>query len=262
MYEKVALYVNRKIQNSRELEEEFRSLIAGFGKKVTPLDEGTELLITLGGDGTVLKGFRMLKNPDTHLVGMNFGKFGFLTIECRDKKDILKIVFSGKFAVTHRTFLETYLKNGKTETPSGSALNEVIVFRKDIRILAVDLALREGSFPLRADGIIVSTATGSTAHSFAAGGPILPPEDRSLAIVAEAPFTPIWRNFIYGGEELVIGVDQESDVVLDGQEKYALTPPQKLRIRKAKNRFKLLVPENWNFWETVREKFRWGKSVS
>ncbi|MCM8815746.1 MAG: NAD(+)/NADH kinase, partial [Candidatus Omnitrophica bacterium] len=97
---KVSIIANPKIKGLREIQRDLENIIAAYGIEIVPCCDETELLISLGGDGTVLKGFRMLASMKTPLLGLNFGKFGFLTIECRDRNQVIKNVVSGRFRVS------------------------------------------------------------------------------------------------------------------------------------------------------------------
>jgi len=143
----------------------------------------------------------------------------------------------------------------------GRALNEFVVFRKNVRMLNLDIALQTASFHFRADGIVISTPTGSTAHAFAAGGPIVSPESSALVVVALAPFAATWRNCMYDGEEISLKAASESEIMLDGQEVAALAPGSEFVVRRSREKFNLLVPESWNFWQTLKDKFSWGKGL-
>ncbi|MCX7704830.1 MAG: NAD(+)/NADH kinase [bacterium] len=258
---KISIISNPKIRGIKEIEKDFESIICGFGAKIVPCSQETELLISLGGDGTVLKGFRILPSLKTPLLGLNFGKFGFLTIDCKDRYDIIKNVLSDNFRVSPRVYLEGFISSLNSHIFIGRALNEMLVFRKDIRMVEFELTLGSTVFYFKADGMIISTPTGSTAHSFSAGGPIVFPEDRSIIVVAFAPFTATWRNCIYQGGSILLKVSRDCDIILDGQEKIDIKENETLEISIGKEIFKLLVPPYWDFWRTLKEKFSWGKGL-
>lgn len=258
---KISIIANPKIKNIEEIKREFESIIVECGGKVVPCTEETELLISLGGDGTVLKGFRILPSTKIPLLGLNFGKFGFLTIDCKDRHDVIKNVLSGNYRISPRVYLEGFISaDGKTRF-IGRSLNEMLVFRKDIRMIEFELTLGSTVFYFKADGMIISTPTGSTAHSFSAGGPIVFPENKSIIVVAFAPFTATWRNCIYEGGSIILRVSRDCDIILDGQEKIDLKEDETIKINLGQEVFRLLVPPDWDFWRTLKEKFSWGKGL-
>lgn len=256
MFENVAIYGNQKIKNLKEIEKEITYTLKKMGKKASQIDEKTDLLITIGGDGTLLKGFGMLKNTNTSILGLNFGRFGFLINDCPDIKKFLTDVFSGRFISSERTFIEGYVGKKGDFVPIGRALNEIIVFRKDIRILDIEIEVEGIPLFVRADGLIISTPTGSTAHSFSAGGPVLSPDMDIISIVCEAPFAPSWKNFLCNKNIIHIKTRMESDIVMDGQTKYPLLAGQGLMIKKSKGKCRIIFHRQWNFWETIKRKFQ------
>ncbi len=256
MFENIAIYGNQKIKNLKEIEKEITGILTKAGKNVSQINQKTDLLITIGGDGTLLKGFGMLKNKSTYILGLNFGRFGFLINDCPDIKKFFIDIFEGRFISSERIFLKGYIEKEKSFIPIGNALNEIIVFRKDIRILDIEITIEDVPLYVRADGLIISTPTGSTAHSFSAGGPVLPPETDILSIVCEAPFAPSWKNFLYNKDIIYVKAKMESDIVIDGQTKYQLLPEQRLMIEKSSERCKIIFNEQWNFWKTIKEKFQ------
>ncbi|MCM8758785.1 MAG: NAD(+)/NADH kinase [Candidatus Omnitrophica bacterium] len=258
---KVSIIANQKIIGIEEIRKDFESIILECGGRIVPCSQETELLICLGGDGTVLKGFRILPSLKIPLLGLNFGKFGFLTIDCKDRRDVIKNVFSGNFRVSPRVYLEGFVSANDETKFIGRALNEMLVFRKDIRMIEFELTLGSTVFYFKADGMIISTPTGSTAHSFSAGGPIVFPENRSIIVVAFAPFTATWRNCIYEGGSIMLRVSGDCNIILDGQEKLDLRERESIRIQLGEEVFRLLVPSNWDFWRTLKEKFSWGEGL-
>lgn len=259
---KISIITNPKIKGIEEIKKDFENIIIDCGARVVQCSQETEILLSLGGDGTVLKGFRILPSMKIPLLGLNFGKFGFLTIDCKNRRDIIKNILAGNFRISPRVYLEGSISGADKTMFPGKALNEMLVFRKDIRMVEFELTLGSTVFYFKADGMIISTPTGSTAHSFSAGGPIVFPEDRSIIVVAFAPFTATWRNCIYEGGNISLKVSRDCDIIIDGQEKIDIKENEVLEIRPGKEVFKLLVPQDWDFWRTLKEKFSWGKGLA
>jgi len=257
----ISIITNPKIAGMKEIKMDFERIILASGAKCVPFGKETEILISLGGDGTVLKGFRMLHSMRIPLLGLNFGRFGFLTVDCKNREEIIKNTISGNLRISPRMYLEGSISNKEGKRSVGKALNEMLIFRKDIRMVEFELTLGATIFYFRADGIIISTPTGSTAHSFSAGGPIVFPEDKGMIIVAFAPFSAAWRNCVYEGEKIMLKPSRDCDIILDGQEKIDIKENELLEIKPGKESFKLLVPAEWDFWRTLKEKFSWGKGL-
>lgn len=257
----MSIIFNPKISGIENIKNNIEEIANKKGIKIVPCGKQTELLVSLGGDGTVLKGFKILPSFDIPLLGLNFGKFGFLTIDCKDILKTTEDIIEEKFCISPRMYIEAeYTSNGREHI--GRALNEMLIFRKDIRMVEFELTLGSTPFYFRADGIIISTPTGSTAHAFSAGGPIVFPEDKSMVIVAFAPFTATWRNCIYKGTNIQMKASKECDIIIDGQEKLTLPEHKSIKIKPGKDVLKLLVPQGWDFWKTLKEKFSWGKGLT
>jgi NAD+ kinase len=183
----------------------------------------TDLLIALGGDGTMLRSGQLCGPSSVPILGINLGKFGFLTeIEYHQWQDLLPQLFDGKFWIEERMMLRAEQWRGNTIIGAWEVLNEVVVTRGHI-IRPVHLTANvDGRFLTTyvADGMIASTATGSTAYSLAAGGPILPPELRNILIVAVAPHLSVDRAIVLPeGATVSITVHTDHQAVLspDGQ---------------------------------------------
>ncbi|HPP66405.1 MAG TPA: NAD(+)/NADH kinase, partial [bacterium] len=203
-----------------------------------------------------------LPSFDIPILGLNFGKFGFLTMNCKNKVKTVKDVIAEQFFISPRIYLTAFLIAKNKKQFMGNALNEMVIFREDIRMVRFEIKFGSAIFQLRADGMIISTPTGSTAHAFSAGGPIVFPEEKTMIIVALAPFATTWRNCIYEGSRLLIKSSGNCNIVMDGQEKFTLQKDKPLEIKIGDGVFKLLVSKDWNFWKTLKEKFLWGKTLS
>ncbi|MCM8764355.1 MAG: NAD(+)/NADH kinase, partial [Candidatus Omnitrophica bacterium] len=132
---KISIIANWKVNGMCEIEKDIENIIIAQGAEIVPCGEQTELLISLGGDGTVLKGFRMLPSMKIPLLGLNFGKFGFMTIDCKSRNETIKDALSGKFRISPRLYLEGNIFNKTEQKQAGKALNEMLIFRKDIRMV-------------------------------------------------------------------------------------------------------------------------------
>ena len=224
-----------KISEAKKLSEKISSFLdaRGVTSKYGQFNEGefskiiengeTDLLISLGGDGTMLRSGHLCGPSNVPVLGINLGKFGFLTeIESNQWQNLLPRLFDGKYWVEKRMMLRAEQWRGSNKIGTWEVLNEVVVTRGQI-IRPVHLtATIDGSFLATyvADGMIAATATGSTAYALAAGGPILPPELRNILIVAVAPHLSVDRAVVLPeGATVSITVHTDHQAVLspDGQ---------------------------------------------
>jgi NAD+ kinase len=185
-------------------------------KRVT--EGNVDLLIALGGDGTMLRAGQLCGPPEVPILGINMGKFGFLTEVNKDQwHDVLPRLFEGDYWLENRMML----RNGEI-LGTWDVLNEIVVTRGHV-IRPVHLRTHVDGLPLTtfvADGMIAATATGSTAYALAAGGPILPPELRNILLVAVAPHLSVDRAIVLAeGSTVSITVHTDHQAVIspDGQ---------------------------------------------
>jgi len=227
----------------------------------------TDLLLALGGDGTLLRAARVVAPCGTPLLGVDLGSFGFLAEEDPDHLlGNLERLLAGDYMVEPRLLLQAQV-NGATAEPGALALNDVVVMRRQsqhpVRLRTTLDGAHIATYP--ADGVIVATATGSTAYNLSAGGPILDSRMQALVI------TPICSHTLYSRPlvvpaEVAIGVRVESRgwgdegvcVTADGQESTALGAGQELLIRRAPWAVRLVRLQPARFYDRLREKLRWG----
>ncbi len=231
----IAVMAHPSIPDAKVLAQEVGSMIIemGMAAKVGSLydqelrdsfqSETYDLLIALGGDGTMLRADHLCAPLDIPLLGINVGKFGFLVELNRDEwRSILPRLKSGDFRYEERMMLSaTCLQDGK-KTIKFDVINDVVVARgKYVRPIEVEAILNGAHIASYvADGLIAATATGSTAYALAAGGPILPPEIRNILLMPVAPHLSIDRAVVLSeGSSVCIRVqtDHEAVVSVDGQ---------------------------------------------
>jgi len=198
------------------------------------IDEGVvDLMIALGGDGTMLRAGRMCAPHGIPVLGINLGHFGFLTeIERGDWLDMLPRLLEGRFRLEDRMMLHVVHKRRGMTLSEWQVLNEVVVCRgqlvRPIRVRASVDGYQVAGYV--ADGLVAATATGSTAYALAAGGPIMPPELRNILIIPVAPHLSVDRGIIlpegarvtitaFTNHEAVLSADgQSTEAVMDGDE--------------------------------------------
>ena len=216
-----------------------------------------DAFVVLGGAGLMMRAANAY--PDTPLLGINFGKVGFLAlVERRDWQWALESVLSGDFAVQEGATLEASLVRDSVAYSQGWAINDVVI-RGGTRMIDVEVYI-DGYFvnTYPGDGMIVSTPRGSTAYCMAAGGPILTAGVRGFAIVPISCHSPIRTPFVAAESaniELVIATRHEATLTLDGRPTAELVEGDIIVVRQGQHVFKLITLGNTNFYEAFRTKF-------
>jgi len=208
-------------------DEELRSGVRG---------KDFDLLIALGGDGTMLRAGHLCAPVDVPLLGINIGHFGFLAELSRDGwRETLPNLLEGKFRYECRMMLKASCVNGGEEKASFDVINDVVVARGQyVRPIEVEAYL-DGAYIISyvADGLIAATATGSTAYALAVGGPILPPEIRNILLVPVAPHLSVDRAIVLSeGASVLIKIRTKHEAVLsvDGHEPVHLSSGDSVRV--------------------------------
>ncbi len=228
----------------------------------------TDLLLTFGGDGTLLSGARMVAPYGTPVLGVNMGHLGFLTsIYAHEMKDALNRVMDGNFWLDRRFTLEVevHLQQGDAE-PAYVALNDAVLhkggFARVIRIAVMVGEENEEVGTYSADGIIISTPTGSTAYSLSAGGAIVVPSVECILATPICPHTLAVRPLVLPADsQVTVEVREPSEEVvltIDGQEGEPLSPGDRLTVRRGKASVSLVRFEGQSFFSTLRRKLNWG----
>ncbi|HEV2527594.1 MAG TPA: NAD(+)/NADH kinase [Thermomicrobiales bacterium] len=218
-----------------------------------------EAIIVLGGDGLMMRCAN--RYPNIPILGINFGKVGFLaSVEQRDWREALGAFVSGQFQVEEgSTLAASLLRNGDL-SDEGWAINDVVI-RSGLRMVDVEVYV-DGHFvnTYPGDGMIVSTAHGSTAYCMAAGGPILTGGVRGFAIVPISCHSPIRTPIIVAEDteiELLLTNQHDAQLILDGRPSRVLQQDDVIHVRLGRNRFRLIIFKSQNFFEAVRTKFNY-----
>lgn len=232
----------------------------------TELDSSFNLLVSIGGDGTILRAVTYVKDLGIPIVGINTGRLGFLaTIQTNEINTAFEEIFNKGFKISERTLLEvdTDPKNDLIEA-TNFALNEVAVSRKNTTsMITVETHLNnEYLTSYWADGLILSTPTGSTGYSLSCGGPVIDPEANSFVLTPIAPHN-------LNARPLVIPDDTEVTLRVDGRETQflmsldsrivTLQNSSTVTIKKAKYKVKMVELEDESFIDTLRKKMLWGE---
>jgi NAD+ kinase len=237
--------------------------IAGQFEDGNDLPDDVSLLLSIGGDGTLLKAFMIAKNRSIPLMGINSGRLGFLSDISRDEIDkALADILAGNYIIDERTVLELEMVNG-TESEFQYALNEITVTKLDSASM-INIHTYVNNEYLNtywADGLIVATPTGSTAYSLSVGGPILTPDSENFVISPIAPHNLTVRPLVVPDHHSII-------LQVEGRGLHFLTSVDSksepiyfsvlLKIRKASFKVKTIRLKDHSFFSTLRNKLMWG----
>ncbi|HET7466000.1 MAG TPA: NAD(+)/NADH kinase [Candidatus Dormibacteraeota bacterium] len=228
----------------------------------------TDLLVTLGGDGTFLAGARLAGPRGIPLLGVNLGRLGFLTELEEDQLETgIDGYIAGKHRIEERTILQVELLRGSRRVARTMGLNEVVVNRaEDARMLRVQIEVGgQGVGVIDADGVIVATATGSTAYALASGGPILEPTLRDLLLVPMNPFALTVRPIVFSPQQdIVLSIVRgPAEMRVDGGRRgRAVATGDTLRCAPHPRRLKVIrfgPPED--FYRRLGDKLGWGRPL-
>ena len=228
------------------------------------LKENADILLSIGGDGTLLAAITFVKNSDIPILGINTGTLGFISSVSTDQIEYaINHLLKGEYKIKKRTLLQLEsLNNLFGET--NFALNEVTVLKKDTSSMIRIHAYLDDEFinTYWADGLIISSPTGSTGYSLSCGGPIVLPGTNNFIITPIAPHNLNVRPIIVSDEsKITLKVSKRDEialVALDSRSR-AIGPELELTIRKANYKVKLIQFEKQSFISTIREKLMWGK---
>jgi NAD+ kinase len=228
-----------------------------------------DLIIVVGGDGTLLGAARSLMGEDVRLLGINLGRLGFLTdVSRHEMTQRLDDVFAGEFEEEERFLLRAVLMRDARELVHDDALNDVVVHKWRVaRLIALDTYV-DGTFvnTQRSDGLIVSTPTGSTAYAISGGGPILHPAVNAVVLVPICPHTLSNRPIVVDADsrvEIVVteGQGTSAQLTCDGQTEHELVDGDRILVTKRSQGVRLIHPVGYDFYGTLRTKLHWGREL-
>jgi NAD+ kinase len=235
------------------------------GIPYSELPEHSDIIISLGGDGTLLASARAVGHHGTPILGINLGSLGFLTQLTPVKlEETLKAVLEKRYRVEKRMMAEVEIEDGsKIEHPY--ALNDVVVDRGSVSRI-INLELYANDFFIcsyAADGLIVCTPTGSTAYSLAVGGPILNPLMNALTVSPISAFSLTTRPIIFSGDDdlrVVVRSKHSNPVLtLDGQVSCRLPQESSFIVRRAEHYINFIIFRKDSFYDVLRSKLHWGR---
>ncbi|KTD34301.1 inorganic polyphosphate/ATP-NAD kinase [Legionella moravica] len=229
------------------------------------MGEKEDLIIVVGGDGSLLSAARMAIQVNTPVIGINRGRLGFLTdILPQDIETQLGAVLNGSYEEEQRFLLHTRIYDQDKTYFEGDALNDVVLGRgKETHLIEFDVYVNQQLVShYRSDGMILSTPTGSTAYALSAGGPIMHPQLNAIVLVPMFSHSLSSRPLVVDGEakiELHISEFNETElrVSCDGHESRMVKPGQRVSIYKNGNQLRLLHPLDYHYYDTLRSKLGW-----
>jgi len=269
---KVALVVKdlkESIKLAREIElyltkkdietcfDDWNAKKVGFEARACPIqDFDTDLILILGGDGAILKTVELVSGKKIPILGINFGKLGFLTeVKKNEWKNALDRILDGNYRVEKRNKIGVLIDGEKI----GNALNEAVIMTSEpVKMLNLRVYVNDQTAELvRADGIIISTPTGSTAYSMSAGGPIMDPDVSAFIITSICPFKMGVRSFVVPEKSKirvkVAEPKKDAVLVIDGEQKKDISPESEVLIRLSKERA-YFIKLDGDFYKRIRER--------
>lgn len=232
---------------------------------MTTIVDKCDLIISLGGDGTLLTTARALVDKKTPLLGINLGRLGFLAdVSVNDFEQHLISVIAGKYTIENRFLIEGKIDGPNRPSSKNIAVNDIILHSHEFLRMVEYEVFSNGNLihKQRADGVIVATPTGSTAYALSGGGPIMHPSLETLAIVPICPHTLSNRPIILpANQEIELRlshVDSIAQVNYDGRSTVVINSEDNVRIKRYPNPITLLHPENYDYFEILRAKLYWS----
>lgn len=239
-----------------------------WNRDIPPLDAAPlDALITFGGDGTLLRGARLLAGRETPILGVNLGRVGFLTTATRETLDpALNALVAGRYITERRQALVATILDAQGQArTSQMAVNDTAIHKGGVaRVIRVNVYIHgENVGPYSADGIIVATPTGSTAYSLSAGGPIVVPGVEAMVVTPICAHTLAVRPLVVPASytivvEPIVGWADDLLVSFDGQTGTTLAPGECVEVRRAEGRVCLIRLGDDGFFTRMRKKLGWG----
>jgi NAD+ kinase len=227
-----------------------------------------DLIISIGGDGTMLKSAKLSHQHQIPVTGINKGRLGFLTdINPSAANKTINNLISGKFITEDRLLIETIINQDGIKNSIGIALNDVAIRRKETgRMMKVTTSI-DGNYinQHEGDGFIVSTPTGSTAYSLSCGGPILKPDVEAFILVPICPHSLNDRPMVIPSNseiliEPILNTGEIAEIALDGDSSYEIKQGETIIINATKTPIKLIHPEDYDYFDVLRSKLLWGSN--
>jgi NAD+ kinase len=287
VFQRVILYARQQRENQDVLEtlqqlitylnkrqqatyfDEDTALCCHFQIPVLPrneMDKTQDLIIVVGGDGSLLSAARIATHNAIPVIGINRGTLGFLTdLSPQEFTKQLDHVLAGEYIAESRSLLRMSAQNPHVTHVEAIALNDVVLSRgNETRLIAFDVSI-DGQFVshYRADGLILATPTGSTAYALSAGGPIMHPQLDAIVMVPMSSHSLSTRPLVIAGQsEIILQISTSNETSLqiscDGHDAYSIEPGQQVKIQRHASSLQLLHPRDYHYYDTLRIKLGWG----
>lgn len=258
-------YIETEFSNLIKSESQNKKDYSSF-KTFDVLDKSFDLLVSVGGDGTILRAITFVKDIDIPIIGINTGRLGFLaTIQVENIENAIQQIIDGKYRISKRSLLsvETSPENPGI-TSLNFALNEVTVSRKNTTSMITVETYLNGEYLTSywSDGLIISTPTGSTGYSLSCGGPVITPDTNSFVLTPIAPHNLNARPLVIKDSteiQLKVTGREESHLVSLDSRIATLDNGTLIKIKKAPFKIKMIDLLNESFLYTLRKKMLWGE---
>lgn len=230
------------------------------------MGEKQDLVIVIGGDGSLLSAARMAIKVNVPVIGINRGQLGFLTdISPQDMEAQLELILAGQYSEERRFLLQTRIQDEETTYYQGDALNDVVLSRgNETHLIEFDVYINQDFVThYRSDGLIIATPTGSTAYSLSAGGPIMQPQLNAMVMVPMFSHSLSSRPLVIDGHSIIElritqGNERDLQISCDGHESGIVKAGQHVLIEKNAQQLRLLHPTEYRYYDTLRKKLGWG----
>lgn len=250
------------------LESATAELIGERGKQITELGAEADLLVVLGGDGTILQVVGSLHDVIKPVFGINIGSLGFLTcLNSSSAREAVEAIVKGRFDFSDRILLAVEVRGPKSQESCMLALNDVVISRGEIsRLIRLRTRINgEALTEFNADGLVIATPTGSTAYSLSAGGPILTPESGAFVITPICPHVLTNRSVIVDDRSIIEVEPSEDDsptyLTVDGRSPMLLNTNSVVTVRRSEKVLPLAVLPEVSFFSVLRQKLKWSGST-
>jgi NAD+ kinase len=239
---------------------------AGNENEREDIPEQADLIVVLGGDGTMISTARMVGDHEVLVLGINYGSLGYLTdFRIEEMTPALEAILRGEYDIDSRVMLHAEHWRQHELLAAGRVLNDVVINKAALaRIIQIEVSLNDqfvNSF--RADGLIIATPTGSTAYNLSAGGPIIYPSMNAVVLTPICPFTLTNRPIVIPDTAMIelklLNENEGVVLTLDGQIGHTLQSGDCVRIRKSRTTYNLVQPQNRNYFDVLRNKWKWGR---
>lgn len=247
------------------VENEVASALNIKGYRRQDIPALSDIVIVFGGDGTLLSVARLVGNMGVPIMGINLGGLGFITeLNKEEVRDNINMIFAEDACYEERIMLLANVYRGRKKIVQHNALNDVVLHKSALsRMFELDIYINNQYVTtFRIDGLIVSTPTGSTAHSLSAGGPIMYPTLESFLLTPICPHSLTSRPIVIPDDfsiEAIIKSGEDVYLTLDGQEGYPLTVKDRVEIKKAEYKTRFLILHDKDYFRILRTKLKWGE---